>query len=317
MSIVNKPIFLEPIFKSYIWGGTKLKEKLNKKSEEEKIAESWEISTNKNGKSKIKNGEYLGKTLEELYNNVELKEKIFGTKLSEIKEFPLLIKYIDASESLSVQVHPDDEFARKNENSLGKTELWYIMDCKENAKIVCGLKDISEEKLSNLGGKDIKKHLKYVDVKKGDYVYIEAGTVHAILDGIMICEIQQNSDITYRLYDWDRVDKDGKGRELHLEKAREVIDISDRCKVEHSKNIPIQNIADNKYFKIDIVNVDGEYIDKTDVTTFYAYNVVEGSGVLKVENIEYKLEIGDSYILPASLGEYKIKGNIKLLKSYL
>ena len=203
-----EPIFLEPAFKDYIWGGQKLRNIFGKKVlNEECTAESWEVSTNENGESTIINGAYKGKKLTELFNNMDLREEIFGTKCINLDKFPLLIKFIDANSSLSVQVHPDNEYAMKNENSQGKTEMWYILDCESDAQIICGVKSgITKENLKEcINSNKIAECLNYVDVKKGDCIYIPSGTIHALLGKTLIAEVQQNSNITYRVYDWDRM----------------------------------------------------------------------------------------------------------------
>lgn len=201
-------IFLEPFYKDYIWGGDRLKTYLNKNTPYEKTAESWEVSTNEDGKSTIKNGEYIGKTIDDIFYS-EKREEVFGTKSKDLDKFPLLVKFIDAKTNLSVQVHPDDDYAKRVEGSLGKTEMWYIMDCKPEAKLICGLKEgVKQESLEGILRSDnVSEYLNFIDIEKGDYIYIPAGTIHAILGGILICEIQQNSNLTYRVYDWGRTRK--------------------------------------------------------------------------------------------------------------
>lgn len=304
---MNDIIFLSPCFKDYLWGGTLLKEKLNKNVENiECTAESWEISTNKDGESIITNGEYKNKTLTEVFELKNKRVEIFGEKAKDLKEFPILIKFIDANQNLSVQVHPNDEYAKEKENSLGKTEMWYILDCKPNAKIICGLKNnvTNEEFSKSMNSEEIIKYLNIVDVKKGDVIYIPAGTVHAIMEGTLIAEVQQNSNITYRVYDWGRVGKDGKPRELHIEKALDVIDFNKNADIKNSMNIEKnknENIIKNSYFKTDKVIVDGIFKDETNQDTFYAVNVVSGNGKIKVFNKEYEINIGDSFIIPAQM----------------
>lgn len=176
------------------------------------IGESWELSAHKNGLSIIKNGEYKGKNINDLFNNKEYKTKIFGTNCEHLEQFPILAKFIDANQSLSIQVHPDDEYARVHENDSGKTEVWYIIEAKENAKLLYGFKDnVTKENLQEVVN-NIEENVNYINVKQGDFIPIPAGTIHAIMDGIVLCEIQQSSDVTYRLYDWNRLGKDGKPR---------------------------------------------------------------------------------------------------------
>lgn len=316
-----EPIFLEPVFKDYIWGGQKLKNIFKKNvKNEECTAESWEISTNKNGESIIKNGEYEGKTLTELYNDKDLRRYIFGTKCEELEEFPLLIKFIDANNSLSIQVHPDDEYARKNENSNGKTEMWYILDCEPGAQIICGVKPgISKEMLATcMNTSKITECLNYVDVKKGDAIYIPSGTIHALLGKTLVAEVQQNSNITYRVYDWERVGADGKPRELHVKKALDVINIDRTLQIKNiNNNIKKDNIVESEYFITNKINVNGEYTEDGLRESFIAFNVVEGSGILKIDNNIYELKKGDSFIIPAVTKRYNIQGNLELLQSYI
>ncbi len=200
--------------------GNNLKIKLNKQSNHNKIAESWEISANESGMSIVKNGKLKGKNLKELFADMKFKKEIFGRNSLKFSEFPILIKFIDANKNLFVQVHPDYKIARKIENSQGKSELWYVVDCNENSKIICGIKRKKFDLDKALTNDTILDKLNYINIKKGDNIFIKAGTIHAILEGSLICEIQQNSNITYRIYDWNRHDCNGKPRELHIDKAK-------------------------------------------------------------------------------------------------
>lgn len=237
---MKEPIFLKPIFKDYLWGGKRLKEDFHKDTPYEITAESWEVSTNENGKSIVKNGTYKGLDLAEVFTKPEKRVELFGTKTITMEKFPLLIKFIDASSNLSVQVHPDNAYAYEKENgSEGKTEMWYIMDCKQDAQIICGMKaGVRQEELANILKSDkLADYLNFVTVKKGDYIYIPSGTIHAILGDTLICEVQQNSDLTYRVYDWERVGKDGKPRQLHIEKAIDVVKLESKPKISHTENM--------------------------------------------------------------------------------
>lgn len=236
--------------------GNNLKTKLNKKSNYNKIAESWEISANENGMSIVKNGEFKEKSLKELFADMNLKKEIFGKKLLKFSESPILIKFIDANRNLSIQVHPDDKIARKSENSQGKSELWYVVDCNENSKIICGIKKKEFDLDKALSNDTILDKLNYINIKKGDNIFIKAGTIHAILEGTLICEIQQNSDITYRIYDWNRLDCHGNPRELHIAKAKKTIKFNNKIKLKHSNFDRINSkIISNKYFKTDLLNI--------------------------------------------------------------
>ena len=312
-------LFFEPVYKDYIWGGTRLKEYFNKNIETPTAAESWEISTNEAGLSKIKEGSMKGTTLKDLFDNRDLRQEIFGSKTKEMEKFPLLIKYIDANSNLSVQVHPNDEYAKKNENDTGKTEMWYIIECAKNAQIICGMKEnvINKDVCDIIRNGKIKENLNYMNIQKGDVIYIPSGTIHAILGDTLICEIQQNSNLTYRVYDWDRVGSDGKPRELHIDKAIDVIDVETEPILIHTNGERNKKIVDNEFFKVEKIVVHEEYSDKSNKETFYIINILDGSGKIETSNKEYNLNKGDSFLIPASIGEYKIKGKIELLKSYI
>ena len=319
---MKEPIFLSPAFKDYIWGGTRLKKELKKDTPYSITAESWEVSTNEHGISKIKNGEYQDNDLDTLFKMQEKRSEIFGTKTKTMEEFPLLIKFIDASTNLSVQVHPDDQYAFEKENKRkGKTEMWYIMDCLEGAQIICGMKEgVKQEELASiLKSNQVADYLNYVTVKKGDCIYIPSGTIHAILGNTLICEIQQNSDLTYRVYDWGRVGADGKPRQLHQDKAIDVIHLESKPQIMNTNHIVSgeKTIVSCPYFQTDKVVVNQEFKDQSDPNTFFAYNIVEGNGRIIVKDREYSIQLGDSFLIPASLGSYTLQGKMKLLKSYL
>ncbi len=314
-----EPLFMKPTYKDYIWGGTRLKEVFEKDSPFEITAESWEISTNDAGLSTVKN--LNGMTLKELFDDKEKREEIFGIKTKDMERFPLLIKFIDAKDNLSVQVHPDDEYASQYENDTGKTEMWYVMDCDEEASIICGMKEtVKQEEIAEIIRRgNIRNNLKQVPIHKGDVIYIPSGTVHAILKDTLICEIQQNSNLTYRVYDWDRIGKDGKPRQLHIEKAIDVIKQDTKYSItstNHQEEVS-KNVIDGDYFKVDSVKIKSTYQSKSNKESFEAYMVVEGNGIIKTNSKEYEIRVGDSFIVPANLGEYEIKGELKLLKAYL
>lgn len=318
-----KPIFLAPIYKDYIWGGQRLRQEYNKiNTDMEIVAETWEISTNKNGKSLIKNQkDYKYNNLFDVFKDLDIKEKIFGTKCTELNEFPLLVKFIDANKNLSVQVHPDDEYAKKHENSMGKTEMWYVLDCTDNAKLICGMKPVVKQSDIErvIKNNEIKENINYIDIHKGDLIYIPAGTIHAILEGALICEVQQNCDLTYRVYDWDRIDKNGNKRELHIDKAIDVIDVNTNYFIKNIqiKDDKVSNVLVTPYFKVDLINVEQKIILKSSNETFYGMNVLEGNGILTVDNESYKIAKGDSFIIPATLGQFTIEGNLKIINSYV
>ncbi|WDC83551.1 class I mannose-6-phosphate isomerase [Caloramator sp. mosi_1] len=238
--------------------------------------------------------------------------------------FPLLIKYIDASDKLSVQVHPNDEYAIKNEGDYGKTEMWYVIDAKEDAKLIYGVKEATtREKFKKaLINKKLEDYLNYVSVKKGDVIFIPSGTLHSILGGIVVAEIQQNSDTTYRVYDWNRVDKDGKPRELHIEKALDVIDFNITGKIlsptlQKLNGYSLSNLAKCDYFNVDEIRIESKYSDKTNEETFYIFMCIEGSGKLNYNGKIYPIFGGKTFMIPAKEEEFEIDGQLKLLKVYL
>ncbi len=212
-----------------------------------------------------------------MFNDNSKKVEIFGMHCKDMEKFPILTKFIDANQSLSIQVHPDNEYANKNENDSGKTEVWYIMDCKENAKIVYGFKDtVTKDKLKN-AVENIEENVNYLKVKKGDFISIPSGTIHAIMDGIVLCEVQQSSDITYRVYDWNRKDKNGNLRELHKDKALDVINLEIDNKVQNYSNVHENtNMYRSDIFSIDMVTIDGEKAGHSNKDSFYTYIVLEG-----------------------------------------
>ena len=272
-----KPIFFKPVYKNVIWGGKRIAEVFDRDIKGNDIGESWEISAHKNGLSTVENGEFEGINLFELFNNKEQRMKIFGKHCMELERFPILTKFIDANKNLSIQVHPDDDYARKNENDSGKNEVWYVMECKEGAKLVYGFKDfVTEDKLEEVIN-NIEENVNYVDIHKGDFISIPSGTVHAIMEDTLICEIQQSSDITYRVYDWNRVDKNGKLRELHKEKALEVIKLNKKEKIHNYNNInESTNIYKSDIFNVDIVKVDEFENNTTNGESFIEYIVIDG-----------------------------------------
>jgi len=306
-------IFLEPVFKDYIWGGYRLKNELGKNSPLEKTAESWEISCNRNGICTVKNGELKGKLLSNVYADASIKEKIFGINCNKYEEFPILIKFIDALDNLSIQVHPDDKYARSQGFPYGKNEMWYVMDSKQDSRLIVGMnKTVTKVELADIVENNrIKDYLNYVQVQKGDSIYIPAGTLHAIMSGLLICEIQQNSDITYRVYDWDRLGKDGKSRELHKKEAIETININYVPEILHSSNERFQILASNETFEVQKIACKDEFENTTNVTTFEAFCVVSGNGKIN----EFEISVGDSFIVPACFGKYKICGDIELLRT--
>lgn len=321
MSAKFYPLHFDPILKERIWGGTKLKTVFNKPITSEITGESWELSTVPGDVSVISNGEFKGKLLSELIQSFP--EEILGTKNHKKfgTEFPLLFKFLDARDDLSIQVHPNDELAKKRHNSFGKTEMWYVMQADEGARIVVGFKEKSskEEYLKTLENKTLLSILKEVPVKKGDIFFLETGTIHAIGAGIVIAEIQQTSDITYRVYDWDRVDADGKSRELHIELALDAINYNTtETKKEYSQNLNQSNEMVNcPYFITNYFPLDGNVEVKKKIDSFKVYMCMEGTFELSHDSGKSEYKKGDTILIPAAMDDFILNGKAVLLEIYI
>lgn len=309
-----------------VWGGRKFNTVLNMSLPDENLyGESWEVSSHKGGLSYIENGKYAGKTLVELIE--ENKEEILGEEIvARFKgQFPLLIKYLDINDRLSVQVHPSDEYALRVEGEFGKSECWYVMEASEDATLILGVreginKEIFKEKVDK---KEFDGLFNTVKVKKGDFINLLPGVIHATLEGsILICEVQQNSDTTYRIYDFDRL-VDGKLRELHIDKALEVIDFDGKVEVttnESRQKISLvgaekEELVRGKYFNVDKYLIDGEFEDETN-KNFKILSILDGEGEIICDNNSYSIKKGDTYFIPAGL-KTVLKGKVEILKSYL
>lgn len=304
------PIKTQPIFKDYLWGGTNLSKKYNK-ANGGFLAESWELSCLEKAAVKACNGSFKGQFLKDII--AEHKYQIMGKNGEEFKEFPLLFKFLDANKDLSVQVHPEGE--------NGKTEMWYIVDAKEGGKIGFGFKksvtkDEVEEAAKNGTLQDI---IKYYDVKKGDCFFIRGGSVHCLCAGLIVAEIQQSSDTTYRLYDYNRRDKDGNLRELHLDKALEVANLGvyekAYCNAENSEEC---TVAECEYFKVVKHSVHTEKTFDTEEKSFDVLMFLEGGGEIEYyDGQKEKFAAGDTFLIPACLGKYKILGSCDVLRCML
>lgn len=297
---------LSPSFKDYLWGGTNLRDKYGMNCDYEKIAEAWVLSCHKDGASFVTNGEYKGKTLIDAIN--KMGRACLGTNCDEFDSFPLLVKLIDAKQNLSVQVHPDDAYALKNEGEFGKTEMWYIVDCDEGAGLYHGFKKnyTKEEVKKGIENNTLTDMLNFVKVKKGDCFLIEAGTVHAIGAGILIAEIQQNSNSTYRVYDFGRVGADGKPRELHINKALDVMKICPPEICENTqKGVDGDLLSSCKYFTVEKVLVNGEFSTFANEKSFLSILCTDGK--ISVNSIE--LFAGECVFIPASFGNVAVAGN--------
>lgn len=319
--MLNYPLKFEPILKEKIWGGTKLVKKLKKKSTLKNIGESWELSAVEDNISIVSNGKLAGKTLNELLETY--KAELIGEKNYTHfgSNFPLLIKFIDAKEDLSVQVHPNDALAKKLHNSFGKTEMWYIMQADAGSKLIIGFKKeiTPDQYLNYVAEKKIPSILHYEKVKAGDAFFIEPGTVHTIGAGILLAEIQQTSDITYRIYDWDRVDDQGNKRVLHTDLAVEAINFSPKIEVKHNYATFINSlntIVKCPYFTTNFIHVVGEKeLDYSETDTFVIFMCVEGFGTISMDEHSENLHFGETVLIPASANKVMIVSkNCKLLE---
>lgn len=304
-------IFLEPVFKQMIWGGNRLHSAFGYDIPGNDTGECWAISAHPNGDCKIKNGSFEGYTLSELW---EKNRVIFGNAKGEV--FPLLTKIIDAKADLSIQVHPNDAYAKKNEKgALGKTECWYVLDCDKDATIVIGHHAKDKEELKSMIANHCWKDLiREIPVKKGDFFQIEPGCVHAIKGGTMILETQQNSDVTYRLYDYDRV-SNGEKRELHIEKSIDVIEVPFKEKKKskslgETHNTWFEELVSCPYYSVWKGTVDGNEILKQD-KKFMLVSVIEGSGLIG----DVPIKKGDYFILPYDFGEDEVSGKFTIICS--
>ncbi len=304
---------LKPSCKDYLWGGSKLITEYGKAYAGDVLAETWELSCHPDGPSIISEGEYAGRTLAEY---IEEKGKtVLGSNCGQLADFPILIKFIDARDNLSIQVHPNDEYALKNEGQYGKTEMWYVMDAGEDAFLYYGFqKEISrEEFVRRIQDHTLTEVLHAVPVQKGDVLFIEAGTIHAIGKDILIAEIQQNSNVTYRVYDYARTGKDGKQRELHIEKALAVTKRAPA--VRDASHYP--HVADCDYFTVDKLYLDGktmrEMTGSVSEESFVSILILDGEGVIEQEGKAVNYKKGDSFFLPAGCGSYTVRGTCDAL----
>ena len=310
---MNRIIKLKPVCKDYLWGGRKLIDEYGKDFDGDILAESWELSCHTDGPSIIANGKDKGLSLAEYITREG--EGILGANCEKFSDFPILIKLIDAKQALSIQVHPDDEYALKYEEQNGKTEVWYVVSCEEDAYLYYGVKEeiTKEELASSIADDTVTDILNKVPVKAGDVFFIEAGTIHAIGAGMVIAEVQQNSNVTYRVYDFARVGVDGKTRELHVEKAVEVSTLVPAKEQQLEGN----HIARCKYFTVDKLEVEGELAGQMPADTFLSILVLDGQGTISVGEESEQFQKGDSLFLPAGDYEYCIKGDGEFLLSYL
>lgn len=311
-----EPFKLIPPVKDYLWGGTRLRDEYGKKGGTHRIAESWELACHKDGMSIISRlGKYNGMTLKEF---IEKKPEILGEDFKKFDNFPVLIKLIDARDNLSIQVHPDDKYALKHEGEYGKTEMWYVIDCEPDSELIYGFKNkISKEDFRKaIEDNTLLDKVNRIPVKKGDVFFIRAGTLHAIGKGILIAEIQQNSNATYRVYDYDRRDADGNKRELHIDKAIEVTNLKPSEIPEKNKNSKL--LARCKYFRAYKEDIESESKWHRNKSSFTHILVIEGAGRLySIDNENYfnynmNFTKGESIFIPADV-RWQIGGKCSII----
>jgi mannose-6-phosphate isomerase len=313
-----QPIFFEPIFKERIWGGTVLREQFGYDIPSEKTGECWAISAHPNGPSIVKSGPWKGMTLEQLWRD---HRELFGD--IEGEKFPLLTKILDANRDLSVQVHPDDQYAQSHENGeLGKTECWYVIDCEKDAEMIFGHTAKTKEELVQMIQEGRwNELLQRVKIQPGDFYYVPSGTIHALCKGTLVLETQQNSDTTYRVYDYDRTDDNGKKRELHLEKAMEVITVPHTAtkvepKTEEKQGATITTFIQTPYFSVYQWSVKNHF-QVTRNKAFYLCSVLSGNGNLKTAQGEYPIKKGDHFLIPATIDIFELSGETNIITSHV
>lgn len=314
---------LSPFVADNIWGGTRLITEYGIKTDKDPAAEAWVLSCHPAGPSTVLNGKFEGKTLQEVY----LADKsICGTKGEKYEFFPLLIKFIDAKRDLSIQVHPDDEYAMRVEGEFGKTEAWYILDCEPDAELILGFnRNVTVEEFKKAAQSDAMMDIcNRVKVKKGDVFFIESGTMHAICKGILLAEVQQNSNTTYRIYDYGRLGKDGKPRELHVDKAADVTNLcppsipdSSKREIEKFDNATRSRLTSCDLFTMYELSVNGEYSSVCDEQSFVSLLCLEGNAEIECADEKLTMKKGESIFIPANKGKFTINGNVKILETRL
>lgn len=315
------PLKFRPILKERLWGGTKLKEVFGKPIESDITGESWELSTVKGDISVVANGSLEGKSLQDLIDSNA--EELLGKSVVERfgKEFPILIKFIDAKQDLSIQLHPNDALAKERHDSFGKTEMWYIMDADPKAELIVGFnKDVTKEEYAESVANDtLLDLLNYEQVKEGDTFFINTGKIHAIGAGVMLAEIQQTSDVTYRVFDFNRKDKDGNLRELHTDLALDAVDYEkkDDFKVSYGQDKnEVNTMVDCPYFKTNFIelteNLDLDTVQRDSFTIFMC---VGGEATIKTAEGEVSIKSGETVLLPASTQKISLQSKgAKLLE---
>lgn len=313
---MSEPLFLESVMQEKIWGGRKLQDVFGYELPSGKVGEYWAISAHPHGVSTVKNGVYQGQKLDDLY--AEYRD-LFGNRPEPV--FPLLTKILDANDWLSVQVHPDDQYGLAHENSLGKTECWYVLDAEPGAEIIYGHEAQSKEELrQQIESQNWEQLLTKVPVKAGDFFYVPSGTVHAIGAGIMILETQQSSDVTYRVYDFERIDEQGNRRELHIDQSVAVSTIGQPANSRPASlqlgNLTSTLLVANDFFVVYKWDLVGP-VSFHQQADYYLVSVLEGQGSLAVDGQTYSLKKGDHFILPNNVKDWTFDGDLSLIASHV
>lgn len=311
----KEPVKLSPAFKDYLWGGTRLKSEFHKVCDLCRVAESWELSAHRDGQSTVSSGIYAGLPLTEYLH--EIGKEALGANCEKYDYFPLLIKLIDAKGDLSVQVHPSDDYALSHEGEYGKTEMWYILDCDEGASLYYGFsRDVTRDEYVNaINEGRLTEILNRVPVKRGDVFFIPAGTVHAIGAGILICEIQQNSNTTYRVYDYNRRDAQGNLRPLHIEKALEVSNLQCSSALQPTSDGADVLLASCSYFDVRRLRFEGQGNISVDEKSFVSLMVTDGHGTLSYHGGKIEFTKGDSLFIPAQDAAFTVDGHCEIILS--
>ena len=307
-----KILKLAPACKNYLWGGRKLIDDYGINYDGKILAEAWTLSAHKDGASTITNGKYTGKTFRDYLNAEGL--KVLGEHCRRFKDFPILTKLIDAQDNLSIQVHPSDDYALKYEGQLGKHEMWFILDAAPNSFIYYGLnRAVTKDELAErIKSGTLLEILRKVPVQRGDCYFIPAGTIHSVGKGILLAEIQENSNVSYRIYDYDRIGVDGKTRELHVDKA---VDVASLTPVEDKKNYP--HLATCDYFTVDKIYLDGKIITRLEGTvtaeSFLSILILDGQGKIFSGDEVLSYKRGDTFFIPADSGKWTLEGTADAL----
>lgn len=307
------PLKFKSIYVKKVWAGNKLKSIKKDITDDMKIGESWEVSCREKEVNEIINGKYKSKTLREVID-IE-KEKLIGTKINS-ERFPLLLKYLDASSELSIQVHPDDEYSNEFENDLGKTEAWVVLKADKDAYMILGTNGCSKEQLEKaIVNNEISKYTNKVEVNEGDVFFIKSGLIHS-MKGVLVLEIQQNSDVTYRIYDGDN------GRELHIKKALDVIDLDLKAEKSYGLSIEDKNYKEiyycfDKNFALEKYIIKNKIKEESDLERFYLLTCIKGKGIIEFGGGNEEIVEGETIMIPANLGKFEISGKLEILKTYV